>query len=222
MAKFKRKLIFLIILAIAFTSLGVFATYKLLIAPKKAPKQWTSTNLSNISSKFFIQDTLVREIRKKKEIIPFEVDLEETVTIDDSWGDLSIFKKIQNINFYGRGIYSIDVSCIDNKSIVVDKSDNSLVISIPKPIIKGVVIEETRTIYTSPELGILRFGEVTLTPAEYDSLISKVKEKMTNHLLSSDLYDVALKESEEVIKNILTVIISQNNIKESNLKINFK
>lgn len=214
----KRNLIFLIILAVIFTSTGVFFTYKLLKS-KDNNEPWIVSNIDGNSTKFISKETLIKDIKSKRELITTEIDLEETLTINDSWGQFEVFKKLQTIHFFGRGIYYIDLSTLDDSSLVENKKGKSLTLKLSSPSIKTIVIDEEKTLYESPDMGILRFGEVKLTPSEYEVILNHIKTEMKTKLLQEEFYKRAKEESQNSIKKLLASLC---NIDEDKIFIDFQ
>ena len=148
-----------------------------------------------------------------------ETELEETITLNDSWGQFEIFKKLQTIHFYGRGIYSIDLSSLDTSSIKEDKINNTLTLTVPTPFIKDIVIDENKTLYESPEMGILRVGEITLSPAEYDIIISHIKTRMKEKLSEIENMDKAKERSSLSLKSLVSTLC---NVEQSKISVEFQ
>jgi hypothetical protein len=92
----KKRTIILIVLCI---SLGFYMCYHFFIGAKKSKETWIVPNVQDISKKFISKETLVNEIQQKQELITMEIQMTEKITLDDSWGNLSIFKKVQSINY---------------------------------------------------------------------------------------------------------------------------
>ncbi|MBU3220906.1 DUF4230 domain-containing protein [Clostridium algidicarnis] len=215
---FKNRIITLTILAVIFTSLGFYGAYKLWAAPKKETKQWVVPNLKDTSHKFFTEEALIQNIVQKQEMITTEVELNQKTSIDDSWGSAITFKKIQHIYFYGRGIFVVNLSNITKDSISIN--GNKLTLTVPKPYIKSINIDEEKTIYETPEKGIFRFGEVKLTPEEYEVMMTEAKNGMKEKLSSGEIYEDAVKNSEVSISKFVQSLFSEDT--KNNYIINIK
>ena len=196
--------------------IGFTFAYRIYVTPKADSKPWTITKTIDGSKKFITKETLVTEIKQKQKLITTEVNLNEKITIDNSWGNLSIFKKIQNINFIGTGIYVLDLSNINSNNISIN--ENLISITLPKPSVEMVTLNEEKTVYETPERGLLRFGDIKLSPEDHQQLIVVVKDKMKNKMLEKQYYDKAIDNSEKSIKTLLQPISSINNY---NININF-
>lgn len=216
----KSKVAWVTILAIFFTSIGFVVAYKMFIAPKKEPQTWVVPNLKDTSNKFITKETLINEISQKQELITMDTDLNQKITIDTSWGNMDLFKKVQSIKFFGKGIYAVDLSKLEASNISVEKK--SITLSIPKPYVKALEIDETKTVYETPEKGLLRFGEIKLAPQEFEAMMNGAKEKMKQTLTSNELYDAALKNTETSISNVVKSILSEDTKNNYEVVIKFK
>ncbi|MEW8954951.1 DUF4230 domain-containing protein [Clostridium sp.] len=221
MIKLKRKLIIFSSLALIFIILGSVIMYKILKPSSKEKELWVLPDVSSSYNRFITKETLIKEIKQKHEIIPMEIELKEEVTVNNTLFDMEIFTKLQTIHFFGTGIYSIDLSNISDENFKVDKYEKNLTLEVPKPKIKSINIEDSKTLYESPTLGILRFGDVTLTPKEYEVLITHVKEKMSSRLMDGEIYDEAILNSENSLINIISPILSTTEYSSYNIKIKF-
>jgi hypothetical protein len=186
--------------------LGFYAAYYIFVQPKGGKSPWIVPNIKDTSTKFITKDALVSEIREKQDLITMEVDMIEKVVIDNSWGDLSIFKKVQSVNYFGKGLFTVDLSQIKSENLVVQEDEKRLTIKIPEPIIKAITIDEKKTTYENPENGVFRFGEIKLTTAENQTMVKSVKEKMAKKMLEFELYERASKTTEAIVKGLIEAI----------------
>lgn len=83
----------------------------------------------------------------------------------------------------------------------------TIYINVPKPEIKSITINEEKTSYET-EKGILRFGEITLSPAENQIMTQKVKERMKEKLSESDMINKALINTKKSIKEIILSVLN--------------
>lgn len=206
--KLKLKFKSLFLLMIISLAAGLYTGYRIFKIPSKAAEPWVVPDSSNPNKKFISKETLINEIQQKQELIPLEVELTEKVTVDDSWGDLEVFKKFQNIYFTGKGIYSVNLDMLYEENLEVDNANKTITMNLPKPEIKTISIDEQKTIYETTQKGALRFGEVKLTPAEYQILFGHAKMNMTEKMSSSDLYEQATKGTESTLSKLISSIIS--------------
>ena len=152
--KFKTfKLIFLIIFIIFLSLILLYTKY-----PNKL-KNLLPNALNIKSSEILTEDTLINEIKDVNKLIPLEIELSETLTVDNTYFNLDIFKKSKKITFFANCSYSIDFSTLSTNNIKIDNSNKEIYITIPKIDIFSIDIDENKTIYGDTEVGLLRFGD---------------------------------------------------------------
>lgn len=203
-----------IILMVLCVILGFAIAYKIYVKPKADSKPWTITKTIDNSKQFISKETLITEIKQKQKLITTEVNINEKMTIDNSWGNLPIFKKIQNIDFIGTGVYVLDLSDINPNNVNINK--NEIAITLQKPTVEMITLNEEKTIYENTENGIFRFGDIKLSTEEHQQLISTVKSKMKSKMLQDQYYNIALQNSEKSMKNLI------NSISDNNYIVNIK
>lgn len=208
-AKSRIRFKLILLLMIACISMGFIAAYKTNHPTTETSIPWIVPNASNSSTRFITHDTILNELQNKQELIPLELDLTEKVTINDSWGNVDVFKKLQNVYLVAKGIYTLDLSQISSESIHLSDNKKSISIKAPRPLVKVITIDEQKTIYETTQNGILRFGEIKLTPTEYQTLLSRAKTIMNEKMSSSELYDQAIKSSEWALKSFIKSILGE-------------
>jgi hypothetical protein len=215
----KRRTIILIALCVG---LGFFLGYKAFVSPQKTTETWVVPNVQDISKRFITEEALVNEIHQKQELITLEIQMTENVTLSNSWGNLEIFKKVQGINYSGTGSYTVDLSSLKAENIIIDDKNKNVNVKVASPTIKGVSISEEKTEYKTPENGLLRFGEIKLTPEENQMLLSSVKDKMLKKMSEQDFTSQAKASSEKTIKNLIQSVISNKTAEPYNIEVQFQ
>ncbi|HEY5562395.1 MAG TPA: DUF4230 domain-containing protein [Clostridiaceae bacterium] len=205
----------IVIVVLLSLGLGFFIAYSFLKPPNKNQIPYTIINSTDSSEKFISKETLVKDIKISQKLITTEIDLKDTEVIDDSWGNLDIFKKYQNIYFYGKGVYTLDLSVLKAENIIVNTENNTISLNSPRPTVDMIVIDENKTEYTSTETGLLRFGNIKLSPEDNQLLTTHVKSKMKTMMEESINYQVAEENTKTVLKNLVNSVLKSNN----NLKI---
>jgi hypothetical protein len=215
----KRRTVVLIALCVG---LGFFLGYKAFVSPQKTTETWVVPNVQDISKRFLTEEALVNEIHQKQELITLEIQMTESVTLNNSWGSLEIFKKAQSINYSGTGSYTVDLSSLKAENIIIDDKNKNVNVKVASPTIKGVSISEEKTEYKTPENGLLRFGEIKLTPEENQMLLSSVKDKMLKKMSEQDFISQAKTSSEQTLKNLIQSVISNKTIEPYTIEIQFQ
>jgi len=202
----KKRTILLIILCLI---LGFFIAYQIYVAPNSASKPWTISKTQDGSKKFISKETLVSSIKQKQKLITTEIQLNESITIDNSWGTLAIFKKMQSINFVGTGLYDIDLSALNSKNVTIKNS--TITIALPKPSIEAVTLDPNKTTYNEPDKGWLRFGDIKLSTEDEELLRKTVQDKMKDKMLEKQYYDTAIENSKKSMLSLIKSVVSNTN-----------
>lgn len=161
-------------------------------------------SLFDFSSDFISEETLINEVKSVNKLIPLEVELSETLLIDQSFGDLDIFKKTKDITFFANCSYSLDLSTLSSKDIRIDNKTKQIDISVPTLEIFSINIDESKTKYSDPTLGLLRFGDIELSSEEYGTLRSKLYDTFKNKMNDSSLLNKALANAANSLEAIIS------------------
>lgn len=212
----RKRTILITILSIALLS---FFSYKIIKVFKGDSKPWIVADANDTSKKFITKDTVIKKIQQKQKLITTEVEINEKITIDNSWGDISVFKKLQNISFTGKGVYVVDLSSLKSTNISIDSNNNILTVKIPKPKVELVTIDESKTVYETPEKGLLRFGDIKLTPQDHEIMVGNVKKTMTQKMNEAEYSDKALTNSKRSMETLIKSIL--NNDSKYTVKVEF-
>ena len=175
--KFKTfKLIFLIIFIIFLSLILLYTKY-----PNKL-KNLLPNALNIKSSEILTEDTLINEIKDVNKLIPLEIELSETLTVDNTYFNLDIFKKSKKITFFANCSYSIDFSTLSTNNIDID---------------------ENKTIYGDTEVGLLRFGDLRLSSEEINEIYINANDMFSKKMNNQDFYTQTLKNAENSLESLL-------------------
>lgn len=159
------------------------------------------------------EETLVNEVRSVNKVIPLEVELSESITLDNSFSNLEIFKKSKKLTFFATCSYSMDLSKLNKNDIILDKDTNEITIYLPKPEIFSINIDENKTIYNEPDLGLLRFGDIQISTEKLGYIRNKLTESFKNKMNDDDLYKKAINNTTTLLQNLI------NNLTDESYKI---
>ena len=201
---------FFLILSLTLLVCKLFLNYR---------SQANSSNHSNINNiKIISEESLVKEIKNVNKIIPLEVELSKTVTIDKSWGELEILKKYKRIRFFANCSYSIDLSQITTDDINIDNKNKELNIILTKPEIFSININREKTEYEESSNGLLRFGEIKLTSEEFDLIQDEVNKGFEETMKSDEIYNKVISNTKISLEKLLDQITED----KMNINISFK
>ena len=114
-----------------------------------------------------------------------------TTTTKAGLANLPIFSKMQDLTYYGTGVYTVDLSGLDKEHILVDESQNTVTILIPHAKLQYVNTNLDLTEFEDTEKGLLAFGDIKLTAEETKLLETTVYNSMEERLSEQELLDEA-------------------------------
>lgn len=211
--KFKIKLVIIFIVVIMFFPFFLF--FKNLYNTKNI--SFPVINPIN-TSKFISEESLVKRINNVNKLITLELELTQTVTIDQSYGNLDILKKYKRIKFYSNCSYYIDLSQITKDDLFYNKDLNILNLTIPNPNIYNISIDKEKSNEETSVNGFLRFGEIKLTTEEFKTLELEIIKTLEEKLNTPPLFDEAKVKTKVSIENLIKDFVSE----EVTLNISFK
>ena len=186
-------LIFVLSIISSFTTFGV------------TEKSTSETNLPEFivsSNKVVAGKTFNVEISLKNNpgITALQLNVNYDMTIHGTIFKNNFFRndKIVTLNTTAR--YKIDLD--DVMSNVIFSGDN---ITVLVHINTEVLVNEDSIIYRDDK-GYLAFGDVTITPEEYNSMVVQAKENISSEMMKKENYDVAKENVEKRVKEIITTV----------------
>ena len=203
--KFRNKLLLKILSLILI--LFIFLGYKILFSINNSPKEWKLPSSDKTSIKFISEENLITDIKNANKLIPMELEISHTITVDDSWGDFDVFKKYKRITYTAWCSYCIDLSKLSDNDIALNYSDKSVAIKIPMPTVYSININDDKTVYEETFTGLLRFGDLNLTSEEYGVIEKEIKNSIANNMKEDELYEKACYNSKNSVSNLLMQIL---------------
>lgn len=214
----KRFLKFIFFIVIIF--IVIIITYKFLNSTMQIINPIKSNSES--TEKYISQATILEDILSEQKVLVTEIILKEKITVDNSYGNLPFLKKMQNIYFVGKADYTVDLSLLEDKDVILNDSNNTLTIILPSPKIlhDNISIDEKETSYEELKKGLLRFGNIKFTSSEYSALLTYVKEKMKEKLEKEEFIEEAKENTTKLITKLISNIYKEN--EDIKIIINFK
>jgi hypothetical protein len=125
---------------------------------------------------------------------------------DGLWS-LAVFKQTKAILFHGEGTYYVDLSSLSSKDFVIEDDKRNITIDIPKPQLSVKILPEETEFFDSSN-GMLRFGEMKITPELMATLEAQGIERITEILESdSNVLDTAIRLAKLSVKEIYEPLI---------------
>ena len=211
--KFKLSIFSIFIAFIIFLLIMISFKSKTIFNPK--PSYSSINKISDI--KISTKDSIIDKIHNTNKIIPLELELSQSVLIDNSWGDLDVLKKYKNITYFAVCSYMIDLSKISTNDISINNTSKIISITVPNPTIYLIDFDYDKTQYEESINGLLRFGNISISPEDSIRIENDVKIKVKEKMLEDSLYSKSTKASKESISNLLRQILGQ----DFNVSVNF-
>ena len=135
------------------------------------------------------EKAILGEASRHKELVVKEQPIEIPTTITKAGlGNLQIFSKVQNVYYYGTGVYTISLSGMDESNIRVDEDNQKVRVLIPHACLQYINPNLDLTMFEEAGKGLLAFGDIKLTTQEQNSLQQSVVESMRERLTQEDMY----------------------------------
>lgn len=128
---------------------------------------------------------ILGDAQQKKLLIVEErpVAVNSTIT-DNGFLDLGIFTKNQVLTLHGTGTYTVDLTKITNKDIIL--KDYVLTVKIPHAELHSVNFDPTQTEIGDAERGWLAFGSINFTADQMKKFETKGVEQLKIALSTKD------------------------------------
>lgn len=204
--KFKLTIFSIFIAFIIFLLIIISVKSKTIFNPK--PSYSSINKISDI--KISTKDSIIDKMHNTNKIIPLELELSQSVLVDNSWGDLDILKKYKNIKYFAVCSYMIDLSKISTNDISINNTNKIISITIPNPQIYLIDFDYDKTKYEESINGLLRFGNISISPEDSIRIERDVKIKLKEKMLEDSVYSKSIKASEESISILLRQILGQD------------
>lgn len=138
------------------------------------------------------QNPILGEASRQALLIVDEQDVHVSSKITDTWlFNLKVFSKYQNVEFYGTGIYTVDLSKLTKDNITVDSENHAVQITIPYPELHDVTFDPSRTVVGDVQRSWLGFGDITLNEKQQKKFETTAVDKLTDRLNESECFDRA-------------------------------
>lgn len=146
------------------------------------------------------------QLEKKLIIMTQKASITEKAQKEGLW-KLPVFKQTKAIIFHGEGTFFVDLSSLSSDNFLIDNQEKTITIYIPKPQFSvSLLPEETEFLDTSN--GILRFGEMEITPEAMTDLEKEGKAQITETLeTDSKTWDTAERFAKLAVKEMFEPLV---------------
>jgi len=118
------------------------------------------------------------------------------------------------LTFFATCSYSIDLSNLKQDDVEINKDTEEINVTLPNLEIFSINIDESKTIYSQPDLGMLRFGDIKISTEKLGYIRTKVTESFKNKMNDEGLHSEAISNTTILLENLIS------NLTEQSFKIN--
>ncbi len=125
----------------------------------------------------------------------------------DGLFSIPVFKQTKGIIFHGEGSYYVDLSSLSSDDFEIDDDKRIITIMIPRPQLSVKLLTE-ETEFLDSSNGMLRFGEMEITPEMMTTLETQGIERITE-ILESDTsaWDTAVRYAKLSVKELYEPLV---------------
>ena len=189
---------------------GIFIGYRVFSPSSKESKEWSIPDASDTSLRYITEESLVSDIKQTTKIIPLELELSESITIDKSWGDFDVFKKYKKITYKANCSYTVDLSELSTSNLTIDKDKKEVILKLPSPEVYKITIDHSKTLYEETTTGLLRFGEINLSSEEYGLVEREITNDIESKMNGAELYNKACVSTTESMTKLLNSLLGED------------
>ncbi len=147
------------------------------------------------------------QFEKKLMIMTQKASASEVAKKPGLWG-FAAFKQTKAIIFHGEGTYSVDLSSLSKNDFVIDNEGRTITIYIPKPQLSVKLLPDETEFFDSSN-GVLRFGEMQITPEAMTTLETEGVARITETLESdANTWETAEKFAKLSVKEIYEPLVT--------------
>ena len=142
-------------------------------------------------NKIDFSNAILGESRTKSDFVVLEQDVTVTSRVSQALANLALFEKSQVIRSYGTGVYTVDLSKLDESDIIADEALASVKIQIPHAVLSYVTVDLDKTEYEETQKALFAFGEIKLTSEQTNLLEQNIEIAMHEQLSTEQMQQKA-------------------------------
>ena len=154
-------------------------------------------------------EVILGEARQKQELIVWEQDVEVESAITQALANIDIFSKTKVIHSFGTGVYTVDMSKVDEAAIAVDADQRTITITIPRAQLQYITKDLEKTEFEDTQHAIFGFGDVKLTEEQQNLLERSIEDAMREQLESEECFADADRAALLVVYDTYQPLIAQ-------------
>ena len=158
-------------------------------------------------SKFDFSNAILGESREKSDFVVLEQDVTVTSRVSQALANLALFEKSQIIRSYGTGVYTVDLSQLDEQDVSLDEAARSVTVVIPHARLSYVTVDVEKTEYEETKKALFAFGEIKLTNEQLGLLQQSIEDAMRAELSTPEMLDEADAAAVEQVQKLFLPLV---------------
>ncbi len=163
---------------------------------------------SNVQVTF--SDVVLSKQKETRELIVSTQEATVTATLENNLIkqlDIAALKKSQKVTYKGTGYFIVKLDNLTNKDILVDNDKKTVTIKIEEPQLKDIVIDPNKIKIGDTENGLLNWGKVKLTVADYNKIEKELLDQMDAKFNTTDNMKAAKTNALKMVKEVYEPVI---------------
>lgn len=152
-------------------------------------------------------NAILGETREKSSFVVLEQDVTVTSRVSQALANLALFEKSQIIRSYGTGVYSVDLSTLKPRDIVLDNELASVTISIPHATLSYITIDLEKTEFEETQKALFAFGEIKLNSEQTNLLEQNIENAMREQLTTESMLQKADAHALAQVRDLFAPIV---------------
>ena len=152
-------------------------------------------------------ETIVTGVRETSELITKVIYTEHTIVISQRGGLFNLGTIEQELVFAGEALVTTDLSNFSDIDLIIDSSRRRVWVSALRPTLRTIFIDTEESYVGDPTTSLLAWGNVYLTPEEYQYLLLRAENEIELLILQQYMvqaYDYTERAIIQLIQTFLT------------------
>ena len=155
------------------------------------------------------QEAVLGDPKSQAKLEVIKIPASEIVDMTDAgFANLSVFSKIQYIKLHTDVIYTVDLSQLSKRDILVDEKNQTVTIYIPHSQLENVVCSLQNAEYIDKKRGVFAFGDFKFTTEEIQAAEKGASDKIVQSLDGVNMSEQADKFAKLSVYNIYQPVIN--------------
>lgn len=206
----------LLLITIIFVSIAVTVVK---LKGTRQPKRETSPIFGRIAAQQFdlaiqtakqlnLEQTVITDVTAAGKLVTLEVDLEQAVELQNKLFNMDVFKQSKRLVFYAKGTYCVDFAELTPSDVQFSHNNKTITVYIERPEVYTIAIDESKSVAEGTKNAILRFGELKMSPEEYNEIMKTITDAMREEMNSEKMMKTAASASKKSVSDLFFKILA--------------